>query len=375
MKLDDLDARIRNTMIDIVRLPAPPGQEDAVCAYLQRRLAELDVTSALDHAGNLLASIPATNGTVDAQPLLLGAHMDRVEPGRGCEPVIHGDQMFSDGYATLGADDAAGLTIILVTLQDLGARHIPHGPLFLLFSARNELGLRGVREFDARPSRVREGIVFENADMPGVLVLRGPEIITIDAQLRGVTGHTGQDLSGTASAVEMFRRLELPTGILDGGATRISLERVVGGTARNAVAEVLTVEGELRTLLGPLEQAEWERRIESYFHAAAGSLNGTAEVRFVHSPAYIVNENEPLVQAFKEAWEDVGGTFQTVSTFVGGDANVLRTMKDLKVFTVSIGVVGEHTFAETIALPPLRRLAEATIKLLARYRSTGYTRR
>ncbi|HEY6759991.1 MAG TPA: hypothetical protein VI318_10885 [Baekduia sp.] len=368
MRPDDLPRRVRDTMTELVRIPAPPGEEQLIGAYVSERLAALDIDASWDAAGNLIAAVPESRREESCGPLLLGAHLDRVAPASGCEPLVQADQMLSDGVATLGADDAAGITIILLTLEELHRRQIPHGPLTLLFSSRNELGLKGVREFDPAPWGAREGIVFENAGMPGTIVTRGPEIITIDATFRGIAGHTGQELAGTASAVEMFRRLELPTGVLDGGLTRISLERVTGGTARNAIAAELVVEGEVRTMLGADAQDQWRRRIVAAFDAAATAVGGTAHVEFVHSPAYRVGLDEPLVVAYREAWESAGGRAQTLSTFVGGDANVLRAMKGLDVFTVSIGVIGEHTPAETIALDPLERLTLTTVKLLGAYR-------
>ena len=61
-------------------------------------------------------------------PLLLNAHMDRVPPGLGCEPVIRDERMYSDGATNLGADDSAGIAIILLTVEKLLEGNLPHEP-------------------------------------------------------------------------------------------------------------------------------------------------------------------------------------------------------------------------------------------------------
>ena len=71
--------------------------------YIDRlgaRLVDLGITPQVDAAGNLIATLPG-----EGRPLVLNAHMDRVPPGRGHQPVIRGGIMYSDGNTNLGAAD------------------------------------------------------------------------------------------------------------------------------------------------------------------------------------------------------------------------------------------------------------------------------
>jgi tripeptide aminopeptidase len=360
-----LDRQVEETLAALVSISAPSGEEGALRAWLRERLERLGLACVVDGAGNLIATVPGTEPT--GRPLLLNAHMDRVPPGRGHTPAVHDGVMRSDGTTNLGADDAAGLTIVLLAVERVLAGGAPHPPLVLLFTVGEEVGLRGAAAFDPAPWGVREGLVFDNAGAPGALVTRGAAYIAFDAVLRGHGGHPGKDLDGTVSAIEIFRRVDLPLGSRDGDTTRVSLGQVSGGTARNAIPAEVRVAGEVRTLLDGEAQRRLLDDVTARFIAAADALGGTAEVTFApHGAGYVVDEREPLPQAWRAAWEARSGPTPAITTFIGSDANALR--RTLEVVTVSTGVVDEHTSAESIALAPLADLIEATVDLLARYR-------
>jgi tripeptide aminopeptidase len=358
--------RVLATMTALVGLPSTSHHEDAVRDLLRQRMLAAGYAPTEDASGNLIVPIPGAPGREDETPLLLNAHMDRVPPGLACVPVVRDGELFGDGQTNLGADDAAGITIILLALDLLHERALAHAPLVLLFTVGEEVGLLGARAFDPAPWRVQEGIIFDNAGDPGVVVTRGAAYHAFDAVLRGRSGHPGKDLAGTASAIAMFQHLALPLGSHDDGATRLSIGQISGGTARNAIPAEVRVGGELRTLLDDAGQARWLDAIRTAFTEAAASQGGTAEVAFdPHGAAYVVDEQEPLVQAFRQAWEARGFPFRTMATFVGSDANALRDR--LRVFTVSTGAQDEHTLAEHIALAPLVEMIEATVTVLSQY--------
>jgi tripeptide aminopeptidase len=294
--------------------------------------------------------------------------MDRVPPGRGHAPVVRDGRMRSDGTTNLGADDAAGIAIILLVVQQLVRRGRPYPHLALLFTVGEEVGLTGAAAFDPAPWQLGEGIVFDNAGPPGAVVTRGASYVAFDAVLRGVPGHPGKDLAGTVSAIELFRRLRLPVGSLDGDSTRISLGTVAGGSARNAIPAELRLAGEVRTLLSGVPLVRLLASIEQDFRDAAGALGGTAEVELApHGAGYAVDPDEPLLAAWRAARAAGGWPCEALTTFIGSDANALRR-RGLRVFTVSTGVEDEHTPDESIALAPLAEVVATTLDLLDRYR-------
>jgi tripeptide aminopeptidase len=357
-----LVARVQQTLTALVGLDSVSGQEGEVCQYLLDRFEAMGLAVAVDDAGNLIARVPGVGA-----PLLLNAHMDRVPPGRGHRPIVAAGRMRSDGTTNLGADDAAGLTILLLVAEAIIRTPMSHPPLVLLCTVGEEVGLKGAAAFDPAPWGAAEGIVFDNAGAAGAVVIRGASYIAFDAVLRGRSGHPGKDLAGTASAIDMFRRLGLPLGSLDGDSTRVSIGLIAGGTARNAIPSEVRVAGEVRTLLDGDPLQRLLASIERDFAEAAAELGGSATCTFEpHGAGYPVDPDEPLVRAWHAAWQARGHPRDTLTTFIGSDANALR--QHLRVFVVSTGVENEHTLEESIALAPLAELVEATLALLSEYR-------
>ncbi len=373
MEPSALEQRITATLVALAGIPSVSGQEAAVRAYVRERLARLGLAPLEDAAGNLIARVAASSRASSPErdrepPLLLNAHLDRVPPGRAHTPVVANGILRSDGATNLGADDSAGIAIILHTVEELRSRGLPHPPLLLLFTVGEEVGLVGAKAFAPAPWGAREGIVFDNAGDPGVVVTRAATYIAFDVVLRGSGGHPGKGLEGAASAIEMFRRAAYPAGVLDGGDTRVSIGRIEGGTARNAVPRELSVQGEVRTLLGDEPRAALLQRIERTFVEAAVSMGGSATVGFdSHCDSYDLKLDEPLLQAYAATLARRGQTLRTTTTFIGSDASALR--QHARVFTVSTGAMDEHTNDEWIALAPLADLTETAIALLSSYRA------
>lgn len=364
-----LESGITATLIALAGIPSVSGQEGAVRARVRARLESLGLAPTVDAAGNLIARVPAHSAERDAEPpLLLNAHMDRVPPGLAHTPVVADGVMRSAGATNLGADDSAGIAVILHTVEELRARDLPHPPLVLLFTVGEEVGLVGAKAFDPVPWGAHEGIVFDNAGEAGVVVTRAATYIAFDVTLHGSGGHPGKRLEGTASAIEMFRRARYPHGALDGDTTRVSIGRVEAGAARNAVPAELRALGEARTLLEGSDRDALLAGIERAFTEAAAELGGRAEVAFdPHADGYTVDPDEPLLRAYAAACSARGLPFRTMTTFIGSDASALRPA--VRVLTISTGAMDEHTAAEWIALAPLADLTETAISLLSTYRA------
>ena len=365
------ETRVTSTMLELLGRPSVSGQEQAARAYVAERLTALGLAPQTDAAGNLLARVPAAPAARDTEaPLLLNAHLDRVPPGLGHAPRIEAGVMRSDGATNLGADDAAGVAIILAVVEALQERAAPHPPLLLLFTVGEEVGLTGAKAFDGAAWGAREGIVFDNAGEAGVVVTRAATYIAFDVTIRGAGGHPGKRLEGAVSAIEIFRRASYPWGALDDDTTRISVGRVEGGSARNAVPRELRALGEIRTLADASGRDALMAQVARGFTDAAQALGGSAEVSFdPHCDAYTVGEDEPLLLAWRAVVEARGGAYRTMTTFIGSDASALRP--SARVFTVSTGVMDEHTTEEWVPLAPLGELVETAVALLADYRTVS----
>jgi tripeptide aminopeptidase len=353
-----LPTRIFQTLIDLAGIPSTSGHEEQVRAYIKRRLDELGLTSQVDDAGNLIASLPG-----QGKPLLLNAHMDRVPPGLAHVPVLRSNTLYSDGTTNLGADDACGIALILELLARLLERHLPHPALVLVFTVEEETGLRGARAFDPTPWDVHEGFVFDNAFEAGVVVSQGATYVAFDIAINGRTGHPGKDLSSTINAFEILRTARYPHGSLNQDQTRILLGRISAGTARNAVPASVHIEGELRSFEPPEARQAYLQELEQAFQDAARELGGSIHMTFeAHCTSYRVQEDEPLLQLYRSVLTSQGETLRLQRSFVGSDTSAFRPR--VQTLTISTGVVNEHSFEEYVPLEPLGIIVENILQVL-----------
>jgi len=135
--------RIRSTLMDLLALPGPSGREGRVARYVTDRLAALGIPTHRDEAGNVLAEFTVGEGPV----VLLSAHMDTVEdfaPGR---TIIRSGDTIRSSAGILGADDRAGIAILLETLHRVrffGLR----GTIKTAFTCAEEIGRVGSPHID-----------------------------------------------------------------------------------------------------------------------------------------------------------------------------------------------------------------------------------
>lgn len=353
--------QLLQTLTDIIRIPSTSGHEEYVRAYLEKRLVALGLSPQTDEQGNLITMLEG-----EGQPLLLNAHMDRVPPGLGHQPELINGILYSDGLTNLGADDAAGLTIILEVLRRTIEQQLPHPPLVILFTVQEETGLCGARSFDGSQWNVQDGLVFDNAFEPGVVVSKGAAIERFDVTITGKTGHPGKDLTGTVSAIEIFRTANIPYGIQANDQTRINIGRISGGQARNTIPDKLFIEGEIRSYEPPEERQKYRAALQIGFEEAAERLGGRVEMQFQISEGYVVQPDEPLLTVYQAALAQRGANLQMQPTFIGSDTGGFRPQ--IRAITISTGVADEHTTQEHVAIAPLEQLVTDTLQVLHLWR-------
>ena len=349
---------LTSTLIGLIRIPSTSGHEEKIRDHLIQYLASFGLPTSIDRSGNLISTM-----TGQGSPLLLNAHMDRVPPGLGHQPILRNGLLFSDGTTNLGADDAAGIAVILEVVRRTKEQDLPHPPLVLVFTVQEESGMCGASNFDSTMWNVTDGIVFDNAFEAGVVVSKGAAYEAFDIQITGRTGHPGKDLAQTVDAIEIFRSAHYPHGSFDGDQTRINIGKVIGGSARNAIPDTVLVEGELRSFESLEVREKYKQAIQDAFEQAARVLGGQVKLSFkTHSNGYELDPTEPLLKTYSSALEKRGATMQMKPTFIGSDTSGLRPT--IRVFTISTGVVHEHSTEENVAIEPLEQLVMDTLQVL-----------
>jgi tripeptide aminopeptidase len=95
--------------------------------------------------GNLIVTFP---GTIRGPRLLFMTHLDTVPLCAGAEPERRGNRVISAAPTALGGDNRTGVAVLATLAATLIEQNLPHPPLTLLFTVREESGLWGARFVD-----------------------------------------------------------------------------------------------------------------------------------------------------------------------------------------------------------------------------------
>lgn len=137
---------------EMMAVPGRSGQERKMHTAVRARLKSLGVSSSAivedaaqkrspigGECGNLIVKLP---GTARGPRRLLMAHLDTVPICVGSRPVRKGDLIVSkDPKTALGADDRAGVSVLLTALTEIRRRKLPHPPLTFVWPVQEEVGL------------------------------------------------------------------------------------------------------------------------------------------------------------------------------------------------------------------------------------------
>ena len=160
----------------VTEIPRPSGEEARLAAFLEQFAAERGLSCEKDTGGNVFMTVPASEGYENEPKVLFQAHMDIIpakDPGVefdfSTQPIrLRRDGDFIRGCGTnLGTDNGVGLATMLA-LAD--SKTIPHPPLELLFTTREEVGLQGVREFDMSKITARRMVNMDSGGSRTVAV-------------------------------------------------------------------------------------------------------------------------------------------------------------------------------------------------------------
>ena len=360
---------VAELFLELVRVPSPSGEErvvaDQVVDYL-RALAlpvdEDDAGTRIDSTiGNLLCRIePSGEGT----PLFFCAHLDTVPPEGPIEPVVEDGVVRNGGGTILGADNKAAVAAMLEATRRIVAENRPHGGIELLFTPKEEVGLRGAEAFDQERLHARLGYVYDHAGPIGEVILGAPYQVKLDASFRGRAAHSGMYPEEGRSAIAAAARAiaDLRLGRLD-EETTANVGEIHGGTARNIVPERCSFAAEARChderKLGELVQ----EMLETITFAAQVSDCDVETAVDPSARGYRFKRDDEAVRLAAAALERTG--FQPTYGLSGGgaDANVFNE-RGLQCLNLANGMTDIHTPDERIAVADLDRMVDVTLALV-----------
>lgn len=282
---------------EITRIPRKTRNEQAMREHVLAWAEEYQFTPEVDPRGNVLVTIPATPNLETAPGVILQGHLDMVCVGEpdpavvGVTPVLSPNgEWLQANNTTLGADNGIGVS----TCMSIAESQIEHGPLALMLTVNEEVGIEGALAMDFKTpldnfkfllnlDSEEEGEATISSAGGGDTLIRLP-IETEPIQNRQLLTLSLEGLMGGHSGLEIgenrLNAIKVAALVLDTLTTKTNGLRLVDlnlGYARN----VIPSKGEITIAVRPEE--------------AAGITNLVAEAR----EKVLAKSKHPEEQALK----------------------------------------------------------------------------
>ena len=373
------------------------GHEAAIAAAIINDLKSLGVPSSamkFDDAnqrillptetGNLIVTLP---GTIAGERIAFSTHLDTVPLCAGAKPILEGDRIRTDGSTALGGDNRTGCAVLVTLIETLLKHSIPHPPITLLFTVREESGLHGARELN--PAELGGAVMCFNFDgkLASDLIIGAVAQENWQAEIIGKAAHAGvapekgisATLVGAVALTEAkrggwFGKVTKPDGY---GTSNIGIfggkPGKPAGDATNVVTDYVKMVGEARSPEASFAasiSAAYREAFEAARQEVVDVDGATAEVKFVNKPSYPsfkLSEDCAAVARAKRAVESLGLTPNAKFSNGGLDANWLVNHA-MPTVTFGAGQYEIHTVKEYVDLPEFAqgcRLAIALATLTA----------
>lgn len=362
--------RLLNEFLELVQIDSETKYEAEIAKVLKEKFSALgvdvyedDTKAVTGHgAGNLICTLPATKENVD--PIYFTSHMDTVVPGKGVKPTIKDGYVVTDGTTILGADDKAGLAVMLETVRILKEENIPHGEIQFIITVGEESGLNGSKALDRGLIKAKFGYALDSDGKVGNIVVAAPTQAKITAVVHGKTAHAGVAPEKGVSAITIAAKAiaKMPLGRID-EETTANIGRFAGGEQTNIVCDRVDILAEARSLVPEKMEAQVQKMKEA-FESTAEAMGGRAEVDVeVMYPGFKFADGDHVVEVAKKAAAKIGRPCKLMKSGGGSDANVIAG-HGIPTVNLAVGYEDIHTTNERMPIEELYKLAEMVIEII-----------
>ncbi|AMC94121.1 hypothetical protein AOC36_09005 [Erysipelothrix larvae] len=363
--------RMIDTFIEMVKIDSVSRNEGAFHDYLKGLFKDLGLEVYEDNTmettglgGNNL--IFTLKGNTEGTPLFFSAHTDTVEPGVNIEPICVDGILSSKGDTILGADNKAGIAILVEMIRHIQENDMAHPTLEFVFTPGEEIGLVGAAALDHSKLISQYGLVLDSNGPVGGLTMASPTLMTLSSTIHGKSAHAGLEpekgISSITVLADIINNLEL--GRLNANTTA-NVGVISGGSATNVVCDKAEMKAELRSI--DLQEFEvTKQKMLDTIEAIASKHGATHETTTqILSQGYQFTQDMPFVQLLVDALSVYDLTPNYMVSGGGSDANAFNA-GGKQAINISIGYEEIHTTNEYIPVQEMKRCVLLCLELIKR---------
>lgn len=371
--------RLVNEFIELVQIDSETKYEGEIAKVLKQKFTELGLEVLEDQAkektgheaNNLICNLPGN--VKEADTIFFTSHMDTVTPGKNVKPTIHDNYITSDGTTILGADDKAGIAVLLETIRTLKENNIDHGDIQFVITVGEESGLVGAKAIDTNLLQAKYGYALDSDGEIGSLIVAAPYQSKIKAKIYGKSAHAGVEPEKGVSAITVAAKAiaQMKLGRID-EETTANISYFHGGKINqtNVVCDYVEIVGEARSLQRVKLQNITEE-MKKAFVEVAEQHGGSAEVEIKEMyPGFQLNKDDPVVQIAQQTATQLGFSTKLLKSGGGSDANIFNS-HGIPTANLAVGYEYIHTTNERIHIHHLINLTKFVIGIIQNVANNG----
>lgn len=356
---------VQARLVRLCQVPSPSRSERAIADLLTAEFQALGMSVREDDAGqatggdagNLIAELPGGL----SERVVLAAHMDTVPlvPGQPLVANTEGSVVRSSGRQVLGADDKAGVAVILELLARAASTPFEDRPtLVAAITVCEELGLLGAKNLDVAALRGDFAYSFDGEVPVGEVITAAVFKDDVTVTVAGRAAHAALEPERGVHAIKAAAEVvvAVPLGrvaedqVLNFGA-------VQGGGPTNVVPSLVTLRGEFRAF-SKARLDELAARVTTLAEEAAARHGATVTVerRHLYDGYSVADDAGPMLRLAAAA-PALGITLAPVASIGGSDTSILN-QKGLQTVNVGLGMHEIHSVNEWIDARDLARVVE-----------------
>ncbi|MCL7487180.1 MAG: M20/M25/M40 family metallo-hydrolase [Desulfobulbaceae bacterium] len=369
--------RLAACFVLLCETDSPSREEGKIAALLKGIFSDLGADEILEDdsarvtgsdSGNLFIRF---RGTAEAEGIFFCCHMDTVEPARGVKVRRQNDTFFSAGDTVLGSDDKSGVAAIIETIRYLRENNVPHGPIEIVLTTCEEIGLLGAKSLDPAMINAKIGYALDSTGIDTVII-GAPAANHLEITVEGVAAHAGLHPEWGINAITLAARAlaDIPQGRI-GDQSTINIGTIEGGVASNIVPERVTVVGEIRShseeylqQLTDEVQRVFERVVQEW-DDPSGQARGEPGLSFTARPEFPVmklDRADKVIRHIGKAARSIGLGLSYKIAGGGSDANILNGY-GLPTAIIATGMNHVHSTDEQVKLGDMEKLTRLLIAL------------